>query len=410
MGWSFSAARRTAAPALLVLALLLLQRGPSSAGESPDIRLAYALATASYCAYAVNEADADSGHARAVACLRAAARADRGTLAPLLVRPDDIETYFAPERPQDAYLAIRLRRGVILAFRGSAPPPNLLPRVERPGVDLWRTFLDDFYNNFDARANERGRHAGFDDSWGRLKAHLFAPCDAASRREPCSRFRFFLGRMRPGGALYLTGHSKGGALAALAGLDMPALIGPGAAPVVYAFAAPKTVTAEIAAQAAEAAQGWWRFEQENDIVPSLPPDATVLLWVALGAPYAHLGNRVHLAPDAPPVSSRAEPFVAPGDWARWPAFFLGEAGAIAASWFGEDFPQRLLNSDEAACRTLIDHHFEALVNVRELARGVPTDRDGSFFATGLHDRAGREILWGFRHWCDWMSTKFEDVK
>lgn len=401
-------AGRAVARALFALLLLLLQRTPSAASESVDLRLAYVLATASYCAYAVNQADADSGRARAVSCLRAAAREDPGALAPLIVAPRDAETYVAPDRPEDAYLLVRMRKGIILAFRGTAPPPLLNGPAsdERRGVYPWRTFFADILSDLDAIANGRGRHSGFDDSWERLKGHLLQECGRAAGRAQCSRFRRLVGRMRPGGALYLTGHSKGGALAMLAGLDGEALAGPRAATqVVYAFAAPKAVTAAVAAEATLAAQGWLRFDRENDIVPSLPPDATLPLWIILGSPYAHIGDLVHFTRDGAPVLLRAERglIVPPGDWARTPAFLVNQAATVVASWLTPDFPRGVLNSSEAACRALVDAHFEALADVQRLATDNPAvlaaGKEQSFFARGLYDPSGRQILWGFREWC-----------
>ncbi len=404
-------ARRTIARALFIFLSMIFQKGAPGAAEQPDVALAYVLATASYCAYAVTEADADHGHRRAFSCLRAAAREDPQRLASLNVRTGDVEAYVALDRPEDAYLLVRTRKGAILAFRGTAPPPVLTSSTgaaERRDVDQWRIFFDDVLNDLDARANERGRHAGFDDSWGRLKEHLLAPCAASSSRPRCSLFRRFAGRMRRDGALYLTGHSKGGALAMLAGLDLPSLAGLSASPGVYTFAAAKAVTATIAAQAATAAQDWWRFERESDIVPSLPPDATLPLWIALGSPYAHLGNLVYFTAEGAPALMLGEPamIVPPGDWARAPAFLLGQAGAVAASWLSPDFLTRLLNSKATACRALVDNHFKALVDVQRLAGGAGEKE--SFFAKGLYDRDANQILWGFRQWCDQLKIVDSD--
>jgi hypothetical protein len=92
--------------------------------SEPDFRLAYVLATASYCAYAVGELDDDHGRARAFECLRAAADKDPVHLERLkLVSTDDVEAYFNRQSPKDAYLLIREKNGVILAFRGTLVPP-----------------------------------------------------------------------------------------------------------------------------------------------------------------------------------------------------------------------------------------------------------------------------------------------
>ena len=82
------------------------------AASEPDFNLAYVLATASYCAYAVGAIDsdgeklADDGRQRAFNCLKAAVKADPGHLAALKVEAQDVEAYFSPAKPQNAYLLI----------------------------------------------------------------------------------------------------------------------------------------------------------------------------------------------------------------------------------------------------------------------------------------------------------------
>jgi hypothetical protein len=66
---------------VLVVSAVVLLFGESrtaiaEAESEPDFKLAYVLATASYCAYAVGELDDDHGRARAFECLRAAADKD----------------------------------------------------------------------------------------------------------------------------------------------------------------------------------------------------------------------------------------------------------------------------------------------------------------------------------------------
>jgi hypothetical protein len=78
---------------------------PDSSRPEPDYNLAYALATASYCAYGVGQKDADQSHDRAVKCLRLAAKAG-SRLNGLDVGPNNVEAYVNPVKPVDAYLLI----------------------------------------------------------------------------------------------------------------------------------------------------------------------------------------------------------------------------------------------------------------------------------------------------------------
>lgn len=397
--------------------LLGLWQGSAIGAGNPDFGLAHVLATASYCAYAVNEADEDRGLARALACLNAAAAADPRNLGALEVRASDIEAYFAPDRPEDGYLLIRTRKGVIVAFRGTTPPPisrdavNREAAAERRGHDLWGTFFADFFNNLDAATNERGRHTGFDDSWRTLWTHMQARCGARRVGADCSKFGLFTrsrGRSGAGARLFLTGHSKGGALAMLAGLDMPGMTG--IAPVVYAFAAPKVVSEEVAPALVMAAGRWWRFEREDDLVPSLPPDRSVpITRLPFGSAYAKLGNLIYFTKSSAPLALTAEEEAAllPGDLARIPLFLAHQGGAVFLSWISPDFLERILNSNETACRWLVDNHFMVLSDVRkfssDLGRASSDLRDADvgpdFFSAGLYAKNGEQILWGYREWC-----------
>ena len=76
---------------------------------SPDFDLAYVLATASYCAYAVGQADADRGQKRAFQCLSVAAQKDAKQLLGVFqdIGQDKVEAYFDPNAPENAYLLIQ---------------------------------------------------------------------------------------------------------------------------------------------------------------------------------------------------------------------------------------------------------------------------------------------------------------
>jgi hypothetical protein len=162
--------------------------------SEPDFKLAYVLATAAYCAYAVGELDDDHGRARAFECLRDAADKDPVHLERLKVAStDDVEAYVNPQSPKDAYLLIREKNGVIRAFRGTLVPPispssGRFAKATAEAVKAYKeqaaaalgTFSLDWFNNAQGKSNSLGRHSGFDQSWQGLRSHLSTDCNASS--------------------------------------------------------------------------------------------------------------------------------------------------------------------------------------------------------------------------------------
>ena len=133
---------------LAVLASQPANAATSAAAPGPDLNLAYVLATASYCAYAVGAIDGDGekledqGRQRAIDCLTAAVAAEPSRLAALKVEVADVEAYFSPVKPQNAYLLIHAKNGVILAFRGTLTLPISPGKASRNG--LVREAIDNF--------------------------------------------------------------------------------------------------------------------------------------------------------------------------------------------------------------------------------------------------------------------------
>ena len=93
-------------PAVTLLCLSLAMALPQQTAfaqndrPSPDFDRAYALATASYCAYTVGQAEDDRGAARAVRCLKAAAdqgRDDAGLAAFKNITQDNVEAFSIPQ-------------------------------------------------------------------------------------------------------------------------------------------------------------------------------------------------------------------------------------------------------------------------------------------------------------------------
>ena len=423
---------------LAVLAGQPASAATQPAASEPDFNLAYVLATASYCAYAVGAIDsdgeklADEGRQRAFNCLEAAVKADPGHLAALKVEAQDVEAYFSPAKPQNAYLLIREKNGVILAFRGTLTLPISPGKAKHNGLvkeaidnfnlavlKAFESYLRDWANNIVAFADERDRHAGFDHSWQELKEHLKIDC-GPSAVESCSKFRSFITAM---GAsrdqkLFLTGHSKGGALATLAALDIPEFFEHAPQTTVYTFAAPKSLSEEGAASAASATADLWRFEDERDVVPTLPMDSTgfpVTLDVPLTdwkmAPYAHVGRRVLFRENEKPeiFSEPANGVDPPGDLKRLKAILRGGAEPAANNSGGEKgLLNRILSAGAGGCRRFIDTHFSVFSSVQAMTRAGKRAQPGqggeeetakkSFFFSGVSNAEG-EILWGYGQWC-----------
>ncbi len=421
---------------LAVLASQPANSATSAAASGPDLNLAYVLATASYCAYAVGAIDsdgerlADQGRQRAFDCLMAAVEADPSRLAALKVEDANVEAYFSPAKPQNAYLLIHAKNGVILAFRGTLTLPISPGKARHNGLvkeaidnfnvavlKAFESYLRDWANNVVAFADERDRHAGFDHSWQELKEHLKIDCGPGAA-EACSKFRSFIAAMGANQQLLLTGHSKGGALATLAALDIPELFEQTPKTTVYTFAAPKSLSQEGAANAASATADLWRFEDERDVVPTLPMDSSafpVTLDVPLTewkmTPYAHVGRRVLFHENEKPELFR-EPtngLDPPGDLKRLKAILRGSAEPAANTSIEEKgLLRRILSAGADGCRRFLDTHFSVFSSVQAMARAGERAQPGpggdeeaakkSFFFSGVSNAEG-EILWGYGQWC-----------
>jgi hypothetical protein len=158
---------------------------------------------------------------------------------------------------------------VVLAFRGTYPPdPGPYQRGERTAA-----FLRDWANNFvadpvDFKANSGATvvvpgkvHRGFAGS----VQTLFDKGLVQALKQRLSAY--------PGAPLYVTGHSKGGAMAYLGAVCLQRMhqINPAA---VITFAAPRVGDQTFVNAYNASGINSLRYEFQDDIVPNLPPSNT----------------------------------------------------------------------------------------------------------------------------------------
>jgi hypothetical protein len=150
---------------------------------------------------------------------------------------------------------------VVVAYRGTHPPNlNGIPDVAR--------FVGDWANNFEALPipvpEVPGQvHAGFWEGVDSLWSPLFL--DDVQRRL----------RTSPHRRLYVTGHSKGGAMAHLAGMRFAETLGLEPAAIV-SFAGARPGTQDFADAYHARRLNSRRYEYGDDLVPHLPPSDVFL--------------------------------------------------------------------------------------------------------------------------------------
>lgn len=146
------------------------------------------------------------------------------------------------------------QNAVVVAFRGTLPPSE-------KSVTTALDWIDDFYAETISVPGIPGKvHAGFWDSVDKLWAQLLPKVQALMKNNTLP--------------LYITGHSKGGAMASLAAMRFATSenIKPAG---IFTFASPMPGDQDFA-------NGYLfnsihtRYEYQDDIVPHLPPDATLV--------------------------------------------------------------------------------------------------------------------------------------
>ncbi|MDD1650739.1 MAG: lipase family protein [Methylococcaceae bacterium] len=241
------------------------------ASPQADLGLAYRLLCAANLAYGVTGTTESTGLLEVLQPILPTLAAVEELLGNLGFIPGSIHAHQSSSRYGiDAYLYGETEETAILAFRGTLPM-RFSGRLTQ--------ILGDWLNNTQTALVE-GKplgipgqiHEGYAESlenlWhspGGISGLLarVAKATAGGRR------------------LLVTGHSKGGALAALVALRLAETGVPELTPAgVFTFGAPRAGNLDFAAAFQSAFGGSaWRFEYQDDIVPHLPPSEN--FWLAL---------------------------------------------------------------------------------------------------------------------------------
>jgi triacylglycerol lipase len=154
----------------------------------------------------------------------------------------DIAASAYDSRPERFGFVIMSEQCAVMAFRGTGS-----------AVD----WVSDFIAQQTPYRPVRGAgqtHKGFTDIYMSARDQIYA----------------LLAQLPPGLPLFITGHSLGGALATLAALDI-ARNTPFRSPIVYTYGAPRIGDPKFVQTYNYCVPTHWRFQNEHDIVPHLPP-------------------------------------------------------------------------------------------------------------------------------------------
>ena len=184
-------------------------------------------------------------------------------------------------RAIDLALVGRVREGVVVAFRGSLPPA-LRSDENGWGADGWTVLLDWLNDSLsvciEATEYGGGVHLGFADSMWRL----WEDADGAPgvRNAVQRLIDRSLHDRAARSHLFLTGHSKGGALANLAAYRAARLPEWRDIPIsVATIAAARAGNARFARAYAAERIACLRYEVPSDLVPHLPPGPATPRWL-----------------------------------------------------------------------------------------------------------------------------------
>jgi hypothetical protein len=220
------------------------QREISVTRQPMRLALAETLLAASKCAYLADQfADDDAKYLTDYAPCR-----EVGYIGSPVVR--------VSENGTDAYLILETDKHVIVAFRGTLPIKNYFD------VAVTRDWLHAVWDSPKERFKEfPGQvHEGFGKSLNALYPVLLQDLENLQAKQPAWK------------PVLVTGHSKGGALAALFAYRLAQLETPHPPEAVYTFAAPRAGDNGFAQEYARLGLNHWRFEYGNDLIPHFPQD------------------------------------------------------------------------------------------------------------------------------------------
>ncbi len=243
---------------------------PATASSNDwDNATAYMLAVASNCSYKAMGKEKDK--TEVTHCLAAAADRNPDILKALSgLHVDSVEVFTdcdadSKSKGINAAILVEIPKGAIIAFRGTLPPsvfdfsdPDGFLYSYKSANDWFNDAkLTDVRNLLNGNPYPTGRHTGFNESLQAMRLRI------KQNQNVWQRFV-----KQTGKTLYITGHSKGGALAQGAAVDFKQDFKGNI--VTYTFEAPRFFTAKGKADNQALTAPIWRFEYQYDAVPFVP--------------------------------------------------------------------------------------------------------------------------------------------
>ena len=240
-----------------------------------DNTTAFMLAAASDCSYKAMGRKKEEDKVEVLNCLIAVTKHAPDTLKALSgLKVEAVETFNDCDgnsngKGINAAILVEITEGAIIAFRGTLPPSiinlsnpdNFLHSYEyvSKSASDWANDakLIDFGQLLKGTLYPNGRHTGFDEALQAMRMRITQNTNIWQQFAKQS-----------GKTLYITGHSKGGALAQGAAVDFSKDFKGNI--ITYTFEAPRFFTAKGKADSQELTGHIWRFEYQYDPVPQVP--------------------------------------------------------------------------------------------------------------------------------------------